>query len=237
MTWFKATFIPSNKETEMRGPVAAKTRDRFVSNHRTSRSIPRLRRIIPNSHIAAFWAWNTHLVTVDTHDFAFLPIWGVMEARHHPMFTGPCMHNGINEFVSSPLFGHGRRSTANPQTLRAVGISWSSNVVTVEAPPSRGVVLKTFTYECSHWGKGLPVLEVIDSGRRKAHASSVWRPGRGSETLLISLFIVFNLVLSLQHHTTLSGTTNDTQIHSCKITVWHQVLRQCVSYVLEWMIS
>ena len=170
-----------------------------------------------NTHIAAFVGRNTHLVTVDTHDFAFLPIWGVMEARHHPMFTGPCMHNGINEFVSSPLFGHGRRSTANPQTLRAVGISWSSDVVTVKAPPSRGVVLKTFTYECSYWGKGLPVLEVIDSGRRKAHASSVWRPGRGSETLLISLFIVFNLVLLLQHRT-LSGTTNDTQIHSCKIT-------------------
>ena len=128
-----------------------------------------------------------------------------MEARHHPMFTGPCMHNGIDKFVSSPLFGHGRRSTANPQTLRAVGVSGSSDVVTVEAPPSGGVVLKTFTYECSYWGKGLPVLEVIDSGRRKAHASSIWRPGRGSETLLILLFIVFNLMLVLQHEHTLSS--------------------------------
>ena len=59
MTWFKATFIPSNKETEMRGPVAAKTRDRFVSNHRTSPSIPRLRRIIPKHTYRGFFFRGT----------------------------------------------------------------------------------------------------------------------------------------------------------------------------------
>ena len=47
----------------------------------------------------------------------------------------------------------------------------------VETPTPGGIVAETFPDQCAHGCQGLPVFEVINSRRRKTHASSVWRSG------------------------------------------------------------
>ena len=55
----------------------------------------------------------SYLVTIYTHGFTFFPITSIMESGHNPMFSGACMHNRIDQFISGSFFGHGRRSSTN----------------------------------------------------------------------------------------------------------------------------